>query len=210
MPSTREQVLTNLLNRKRCTINELAEAVNINPISVRHHITRLEADGLVSSEEERHGVGRPRRIYFLTNTGIETFPTRYFTLSNRLLEQLKEDLPPKMVNKLFTKIAGGMAEDFAVELDIEGLSSEERMRILKHILTEEGFTVEIEKRGEKYLVTETSCPYYHIGQDHPEVCIVDETLITTFLGTPVEQTQCMLDGDSQCTYETSSVLQIEN
>ncbi len=132
MPSTREQVLTNLLNRKRCTINELAEAVNINPISVRHHITRLEADGLVSSEEERHGVGRPRRIYYLTNSGIETFPTRYFNLSNRLLEQLKEDLTPEMVNKLFTKIAGGMAEDFALELDIKSLASEERIEILEN------------------------------------------------------------------------------
>ena len=67
MSSTREQVLQILLNRQRSTINELADAVNINPISVRHHITRLEAEGLVTSEEERHGVGRPRRIYFLTN-----------------------------------------------------------------------------------------------------------------------------------------------
>ncbi|MBW8010518.1 MAG: winged helix-turn-helix transcriptional regulator [Chloroflexi bacterium] len=210
MSSTREQVLTNLLNRKRCTINELAEAVNINPISVRHHITRLEADGLVASEEERHGVGRPRRIYFLTNSGIETFPNRYFNLSNRLLEQLKEDLPTKMVNKLFTKIAGSMAEDFARELNINNLSSEERINILEHLLTEEGFTVEIERQGDKFLINETSCPYYHVGKDHPEVCILDETLITTLLGTPVEQTQCVLDGDSHCTYETSSIIEIQN
>ena len=85
--STRERVLETLLSKKRCTINELAEAVDINPISVRHHITRLEADGLVNSAEERHGVGRPRRIYFLTESGMEQFPTRYLRLTMRLLEQ---------------------------------------------------------------------------------------------------------------------------
>ena len=202
MTSTREQVLTSILNRQRSTINELAEDVNINPISVRHHISRLEADGLVTSEEERHGVGRPRRIYFLTESGIEHFPNRYFNFSNRLLEQLKEDLPADKVNKIFTKMASGMAEDFATDMNVKNLGQDQRLKILERVLTEEGFTVEIERQGDSFIIKETSCPYFHVGQDHPEVCIVDQTLISTVLGTPVEQTQCMLDGDSHCcTYE---------
>jgi len=40
--STRERVLHTLLTRERCTINELAKEVEINPISVRHHITKLQ------------------------------------------------------------------------------------------------------------------------------------------------------------------------
>ena len=56
--STRERVLQTLLTNQRCTINEIADAVEINPISVRHHITKLQADGMVDSEEERHGVGQ--------------------------------------------------------------------------------------------------------------------------------------------------------
>ena len=71
MSTTRDLVLKTLLTRQRCTINDLAEAVGINPISVRHHVTKLEAGGLVVSEEERHGVGRPRRLYFLTEKGME-------------------------------------------------------------------------------------------------------------------------------------------
>ena len=86
--TTRQRVMQTLLSRQRCTINELAEVVSINPISVRHHITRLEADGLVSSEEEKHGVGRPRRLYFLTEEGQERFPSRYLRFTIRLLEQL--------------------------------------------------------------------------------------------------------------------------
>ena len=76
MGSTRNAVLKHLLNHQRSTINELAKAVKINPISVRHHITRLEKEGLVASAQERHGVGRPRRVYFLSEAGMEHFPGR--------------------------------------------------------------------------------------------------------------------------------------
>jgi len=87
--STRDRVLQTLLRKHRCTINELADVVDINPISVRHHIAKLQAEGLVTSEEERHGVGRPRQVFFLTEAGLERFPTRYMRLAIRLLEQLK-------------------------------------------------------------------------------------------------------------------------
>ncbi len=104
-----------LLSRQRCTINDLAEAVEINPISVRHHIARLEAEGLVTSEEERHGVGRPRRLYFLTEGGLEHFPSRYMKLTIRLLEQLKGSMPDSMVRQLFTQMAEGMAAEVQAE-----------------------------------------------------------------------------------------------
>jgi len=210
MASTRERVLKTLLTRQRCTINELADAVGINPISVRHHIAKLEADGVVASEEERHGVGRPRRVYFLTEKGLESFPTRYLSLTLRLLEQLKETLPKPVVSKLFAQMAKDLAEDYAAEIEFEGLSIEERLELLQEVLTHEGFTVEWEQRGDQYHIREISCPYYHIGQDHPEVCFVDQTLISTFLDIPSHKIKCILDGDSHCTYVVSQLAPSEN
>ena len=52
--NTRNRVLRTLLLNQRRTVNELAEAVDINPISVRHHVNKLEAEGLIQSEEERN------------------------------------------------------------------------------------------------------------------------------------------------------------
>jgi DeoR family transcriptional regulator, suf operon transcriptional repressor len=196
--NTRERVLQTMLVRERVTINELAEAVDINPISVRHHIARLEAEALVSSEEERHGVGRPRRMYFLTEKGREYFPTRYIRLTLRLLEQLKEALPAQVVERLFTQIAMDMASGYRVEA--EGLSAEQRVELVKRLLTSEGFNVEVEKKDDTYLIRESNCPYYHVGQTHPEVCSVDQTLISTILEVPAQKIQCMLHGDAHCTY----------
>jgi DeoR family suf operon transcriptional repressor len=204
MISTRDQVLKTLLTRQRCTINELAEAVGINPISVRHHVTKLEASGLVASEEERHGVGRPRRLYFLTEAGMENFPTRYLQLTMRLLQQLKETLPEPMVGELFNQIAGDLAADYTAELELDHLAMEERLDIIKDLLGAEGFTMEWERHDQEYLIREVNCPYFHIGQLHPEVCAVDQTLISRMLEVPVEKVKCILDGDAFCTYVVSA------
>jgi predicted ArsR family transcriptional regulator len=204
MTSTRENVLRTLLTRQRCTINELAEAVGINPISVRHHVTKLEAEGFVTSEEVRHGVGRPRRVYFLTEDGMEQFPTRYLRLTVRLLSQLKETLPEPMVSELFSQVANDLVEDYTTDVNLDGVTLEERLNIVQDLLNGEGFTMEWERQDDGYHIHEVNCPYYHVGQNHPEVCVVDQTLISNMLDVPVEKVKCILDGDSFCTYVVPS------
>ena len=95
MKSTRDRILQTLLEHPQSTVIDLANAVNINGISVRHHLSSLLADGLVVAEEVRHGVGRPKQVFSLTENGLERFPTRYLRLTNRLLDQLKRSLPKK-------------------------------------------------------------------------------------------------------------------
>jgi DeoR family suf operon transcriptional repressor len=205
--TTRERVLKTLLIKEKCTIVDLADAVDINPISVRHHINKLEAEGLVSSVEEKRGVGRPRRLYHLSEKGREFFPTRYLRLTIRLLEQLKETLPKNIVDSLFSQ----MAKDIAAEYGdlIEGLDFEERLNLVTRLLNQEGFSVDWQKKEDEYFIREINCPYYHIGQSHPEICSVDKTLIATMLSVPVEKVKCILNGDSNCTYAVSNTYQTE-
>lgn len=198
MKSTRERILQTLLSKPRSTINDLADAVSINAISVRHHLTSLQAEGLVAAEEERHGVGRPRLVYFLTEKGLERFPTSYFRLTNRLLDQLKETLPDQVVSRLFSQMATSMAA--GISQQVQNMSIEEKLDLIKEMLVAEGFSVEWERQGEQYAIHEITCPYYHVGQSHPEVCTVDQTVISTVLAIPVEKINCVLRGDAHCTY----------
>lgn len=198
MKSTRDKILQSLLKKPKSTINDLAEAVGINPISVRHHLTNLQMEGLVESQEERHGVGRPRLVYLLTNEGMERFPTRYLRFTTRLISQMKETMPAPVISKLFGQIAEDLAGEYASE--IKGLSMEERLDLVQELLAQEGFTVEWEKKDGEYQIHEISCPYYQIGVAHPEVCTVDQTLISKMLALPANKVQCILNGGTHCTY----------
>jgi predicted ArsR family transcriptional regulator len=198
MKSTKDKILQTLLRKPKITINDIAEAVGINPISVRHHLTNLQMEGLVLADEERHGVGRPRLVYSLTEDGMEKFPTKYLRLTTRLLAQMKDTMPGPVVAKLFSQIAEDMADEYSDQM--KNLGMEERLDFVKEMLAQEGFTVEWEKKGNDYEIHEISCPYYQIGIAHPEVCTVDQTLISKMLALPASKVQCILDGGAHCTY----------
>ena len=201
MKTTRERIIQMLLKNPRSSIHDLADEVGINAISVRHHLSNLQRDGLVISEEERHGVGRPRLVYYLSEKGLEQFPTSYLKLTNRLLDQMKEKFGEKTVLTIFSDIARDLAAEYAQKS--QSLPMEQRLDLVKELLKQEGFSVEWEAVGDRYYIHEITCPYYHISQAHPEVCQMDQSLISTVLAVPVQKIKCVLRGDKHCTYVIS-------
>ena len=199
--NTRSRVLKSLLLNQKRSVNELAESVGINPISVRHHVNKLEAEGLIQSEEERHGVGRPRLNYSLTRKGMEQFPQRYLQLTLRLLEQLKTSLPEKILGEIFRDVAEGITEDLTKHVNLDELDLQERLELLQQVLISEGFMVNLEEDEGNYYIVEASCPYHHVGEDYPEICVVDQELIAHFTTSDPKRIECILDGDKQCTYK---------
>ncbi len=198
--NTRNRVLRSLLLNQKRTVNELAESVDINPISVRHHVNKLEAEGLIQSEEERHGVGRPHLVFSLTPKGMEQFPQRYLQLTLRLLEQLKSNLSEKVLGNIFKEVAESIARDLTHNVNLEDLDLKERLELLQEVLTSEGFMVNLQEEEGNFYIVEASCPYHHVGEDFPEICIVDHELIAYFAGTTPKRIECILDGDKQCKY----------
>jgi predicted ArsR family transcriptional regulator len=108
-----------------------------------------------------------------------------------------------MLNQLFTDMARDIASDY--ESNLDQLSMEERLDLIKQLLSQEGFSVEWQKQGDDYYIQEINCPYLHLSQSHPEVCSVDQTLISTLLNLPAEKVRCVLNGDATCTYVVSDL-----
>jgi predicted ArsR family transcriptional regulator len=112
-----------------------------------------------------------------------------------------------MVSEMFKEVATTMADEHSAEL--KGLNVEERLDVMKDLLAEEGFVVEWEKKGAEYHIHEITCPYLQVGQRHPEVCTVDQTLISKMLAVPANKIQCILSGAAHCTYVVKNLI-IEN
>lgn len=193
-----------LMERGRATVNDVAELVGVKSMTARHHLSALQADGLASVEEVRQPVGRPHNVYSLTEAGQSLFPQKYHLLVERMIEQLKDTLPTQDVEMFLQQMAESVAGK--LHADIYQLPIEEQLVHLVELLGDEGFHAQWERIGDTIRVTEYHCPYYFVGQSHPEVCTIDETIIRIAMGTDVVKSSCLLHGDSTCTFELDATV----
>lgn len=198
MQTTRSRIIEYLKEHGRASVQDLAVATELTSMTIRHHLTILETDGLVNSEKERGHVGRPRHVYCLTDKALSLFPERYDELAGRLLEGLKDLGAKREITEVLERMAAQITDDYREEL--ADRSFEERLDLLIDVLGKEGFLASWEKREGEYVLREYSCPYFLVGQEHPEICRVDWQVITTILNAPVKRQSCMLHEDSNCTF----------
>ncbi len=199
--STREIILHALKSNSDQKVEELAEVADISPVTVRHHLNALLADGLIEAESVRRKVGRPYFVYRLSEKGIELFPTRYVSLTNRLLNEMKNQLPPEIVNTLLNSVVQNIIEEHRD--DFENLSFEGRLNYLVKLLEKEGFLANWEKTENGYMLTEYSCPYLSIGSQHSEICSFDKKLMLNVMQTNIQQHSCMIEGADCCEFSIS-------
>jgi len=201
MHDTRWTVLELIRTQPQATVASLAEALDVSPITVRHHLANLQSEGLIAIAVERKHVGRPKHIYTLTVAAQRYFPNQYHVLADRLLDTLKDMLPPDQVSKIIDTVADGVSMRYgALPSTNADATLQDRLNWLVAVLGQEGFMAEIRRIDGNIVLTETNCPYLYVGQRHPEVCRIDQLLIKQVLGADVEQTSCVLKGDNACVF----------
>jgi len=197
--STRDVILEAIKQANEATVDQLAEVADVSPVTVRHHLNSLQAEGLLETRSVRRKVGRPYYVYSLSDKGHELFPQRYMRLSSMLLDELKARFPSELVAEMFSDVVERLAAEH--ESRLVGMTFEERLDYLVKLLASEGFLAAWEPTADGYLLNEYSCPYYSVGQRHSEVCSFDKQLMRIVLETEVVQTSCVLDGDPCCEFE---------
>ena len=196
--STRETILHAIKTSNHANVEELAEVANVSPVTVRHHLNSLQAEGLIEITSVRRKVGRPYYVYSLSEKGQELFPKRYVRLTSRLLDELKARLPEDVVREVFSSVVQNLIDDHKGEF--EHLPFEQRLDYLVNLLEEEGFLSTWDKTATGYRLTEHSCPYVSIGRSHEEVCIIDQELIVGILQSSIKQQSCILNGADRCEF----------
>ncbi len=205
--NTRDTILAALKARPQATVEGLAEVADVSPVTVRHHLNSLQAEGLLEATSIRRKVGRPHYVYSLSQAGHELFPKKYARLSSRLLDELKHRFSEAVVADLFGNVVQKIVDEHKGEY--ESLSFEERLDYVIDLLEEEGFLARWEKVDGQYRLIEYSCPYISVGQAHTEVCTFDRELVTLVLQTELEQHSCMLKGDTCCQFSFVSPATIQ-
>ncbi len=198
MKNTKDKVLNQVLLLREASISQLSQKLALSEISVRHHLINLEAQGLVSSSEERHGVGRPRFVYSLTEKGYQIAPTNFFSLTDQALTTMKHFLGPEIFLGLLKQFGQDLAKVYS-----RSISSQNPEQILEEVadsLTRDGFVFSWTKSGEKLILNTHHCPVHHLGHKHPEVCTINHALLESLIQQPINHETCILQGDAACTY----------
>ncbi len=195
--STRWLVLKALRTLGKATITELSDAVGVAGVTIRHHLTNLQAEGLIDVEAERRSVGRPVHIYRLSQEAERFFPNAYHVLVDGLLDQVKDQLPADAVDQLIDGLADSLTGDLRASL--AGQPEDVQREILLDWLDEQGMTARWEDGDDGLQLVRYHCPYYDIGARHPEICRIELSVVGSVLGTGAVRSTCMQHGDAACT-----------
>lgn len=204
LPPAWRQLLVFLKKRGEARAEDLAAHLGITLSGVRQHLAILERDGLVRHRELRQGPGRPKYLYALTEAADALFPRTYATLTNELLEYVADEAPDH-VERLFVRRAERRIQHARVRL--QGRSFEERVAELAHILDEDGYLADWERRPDgSFLITEHNCAVLGVAQRFGFACTSELAFLRAVLPeSRVERVAHMLGGQHVCAYEIRAV-----
>lgn len=204
MQETRRQILEILRDRAEATVDDIVLDLevlrgSITSVTVRHHLAKLQEDGLVADAQMRHrsSPGRPQHIYILTERGTAYFPNNYPDLAINLLQQIKSTLPAKQVNVIIEGVADNMAKEASLS-DCENL--QERLDKAVEYLNAHGYEANWKSHQDGFVLETTNCPYHKIAQDDQALCQLDMRLISQMLGVVPRLLSRISDGDEACSY----------
>ncbi len=193
---TRSVLLQHVVEMGGATVAALSAAVGISDATVRRHLERLEADGLLEIEALRRGPGRPSYLYRATNTGVSAVRDRSALLTERLLaEMIRLRVPPAALSNA---LANQVADAHRAEVH-EG-SLEERVGDVVDALRPEGILDSWEREADGIHLVNNACPYLGAATTSDCVCEADRLVIEKLLGVEVEQTGRLAGGDPGCEY----------
>lgn len=204
MQETRRQILDILHERGEATVDDIVADLSalrgsITSVTVRHHLAKLQDEGLVNTPQMRHRAspGRPRHIYALTTQGNAHLPNNYQDLAANLLKQMKSELPEKQINVIIEGVADNMAIDACIPAN---KSLRERLNAVVEYLNQHGYEARWTVHPEGYVLETMNCPYHDIAAENQQLCQMDMRMISQMLGVVPRLIARVAEGDDACSY----------
>lgn len=203
MQETRQHILEILREIGEATVDDIVAELrkrrgDITAVTVRHHLTRLQEDELITTPQLRHRAtpGRPQHLYTLTEKARQFFPNNYQTLAEKLLDQIRVQLPPESANVIFEGVIHHMTQ----EADVSAIPFKERLVQVIDYLNKHGYNASWEETPEGYILRTRNCPYHSLALENHLLCGMDMRLISALLGVVPRLMSRVSDGDNNCAY----------
>jgi predicted ArsR family transcriptional regulator len=200
---TRDQVLLHLKRKGPQTASALASRIRVTPVAVRQHLYRLSEEGLVAFDDDRHRVGRPRRVWRLAPRAQAEFPNGHSDLAIELIDAMERTFGGEDLDRLVAARTRAQLKRYREALPPRDAPIEKRVAALAKLRREEGFMAEWSKqRDGTLLLVENHCPICAAAAVCPSLCRDELSVFKASIGkgVPVERVEYILAGSRRCAY----------
>jgi len=188
------------------TAEALGRKLGMTAVGARQHLARLQEEDLVVAEDRSAGVGRPKRVWSLTEAGHARFPDNHAGLTLELIAAIRKTGGDAMLDQVI-----GLREQAALKTyraRLEGARTlKEKLKRLAAIRSEEGYMARSEAgKDGALLLIENHCPICVAAKSCQGFCRSELSLFRTVLGNDatVERTEHVLGGAHRCVYRVSA------
>jgi DeoR family suf operon transcriptional repressor len=168
-----KELILNLLLEGSKTAGEIADKLKIQKSAIRTHLESLQAEQSVRSYFKIEGLGRPRKVYELTESGRELFPRKYDLILSLILQKIESTEGHEYMKKIIESIADNIAQDIDEKIKKSSSSLDESVRILNSVSNEMGFMSSFYKEDEEgvnstYSIVSSNCIVHKIAIRHQD------------------------------------------
>jgi predicted ArsR family transcriptional regulator len=195
--SSRGKILAFLRTRER-TVNELAAELHLTDNAVRAHLASLERDRLVTQSGLKPGIRKPHTTYVLGPEAEQLFPNAYGRLVSLLMAIFSRRVKPKTLRSGMRTAGRILAREHLREL--RGKTRQQRIDVALRVLQELGGAAAFREEDGKHFIYGNGCPIAAATANHPEACLLAESLLTEIIGSPVKE-HCIRGPAPACRFD---------
>ena len=198
MQITRQQIIEYLQVNRNATAAEISRALMLTSANIRHHLRILIKNGMVEAvgKEPVRGRGRPLNVFGLTEKARSN---NLDGLASALLNSI-------INNQTEIKFYLSQAADHLIGAIERSSNVHTRLNSAVEKLNHLKYQSSWEASPDGPKIFFRNCPYSTILPDHPELCYLDELILTDLLNLPVVQRAKLKmspDGSPHCVFTTS-------
>lgn len=203
--STEEKFLLYLKTNGAQSTRTIGRALDMTSEAARQQLTKLEMEGKVKSSTDVKGVGRPTKVWKLTQFGHAQFPDAHSKLTVQIITQIRGELGERALQKIISAYQKEQLAKYHAIVNRDA-SLEERVKRLADIRCEEGYMAEWKRDKGDFLLFENHCPICAAAEICQGFCQAELQTFQEVLGEDIriEREEHIQAGARRCAYRISS------
>lgn len=200
-----DRASTRLLYALKAAGPQAAEAIGkrlgMTAVGARQHLARLLDEKLVTFDDRRESVGRPKRVWSISDEGNKRFPDNHAGLTLELIDAIKSTLGEKGLDKVIEQRERQTLKAYRARLAGAG-SLKDRAGRLAKLRSDEGYMADLIRDKDGFLLVENHCPICVAAKACQGFCRSELQIFRAALGSDVsvERTEHIVEGARRCAY----------